>query len=200
MRERNGGQGPSGSEPDERPRPAPEGDEAQVRGLRIVPPDSYPDWEAIYLDNVERLYRLMYSKVGNRPDAEDLTAEVFQAALVPLRVTASIGEVRSYLLATARTVLAAHWRRRFGIEVTAIEAADDRPLLEDLPAESDAPQRIARIMAGLPARYRRILELRFLQSCSLREAAHAMNVSVGNAKVLQHRALRQAAQLAEEAR
>jgi len=39
-----------------------------------------------------------------------------------------------------------------------------------------------------------------LQSCSLREAAHAMNVTVGNAKVLQHRALRQAAQLAEEAR
>jgi RNA polymerase sigma-70 factor (ECF subfamily) len=167
--------------------------------LRIVPPDSYPDWEAIYLDNVERLYRLMYSKVGNRPDAEDLTAEVFQAALVPLRTTASIGEVRAYLLATARTVLAAHWRRRFGIEVTAIEAADDRPLLEDLP-ESDAPQRIARIMAGLPERYRRILELRFLQSCSLREAARAMNVSVGNAKVLQHRALRQAAHLAEGAR
>jgi RNA polymerase sigma factor (sigma-70 family) len=200
VRERNGGQRPGGSQPDKRPGLIPEGDEARVRGLRIVPPDSYPDWEAIYLDNVERLYRLMYSKVGNRPDAEDLTAEVFQAALVPLRVTASTGEVRSYLLATARTVLAAHWRRRFGIEVTAIEAADERPLVEDVPAESDAPQRIARIMAGLPARYRRILELRFLQSCSLREAAHAMNVSVGNAKVLQHRALRQAAQLAEEAR
>ena len=200
MRERRGGQRPTGSRPDESPGPPPEADEARVRGLRIVPPDSYPDWEAIYLDNVERLYRLMYSKVGNRPDAEDLTAEVFQAALVPLRVTASTGEVRSYLLATARTVLAAHWRRRFGIEVTAIEAADDRPLREDLPAESDAPQRIARIMAALPARHRRILELRFLQSCSLREAAHAMNVSVGNAKVLQHRALRQAAQLAEEAR
>ena len=179
--------------------PHPETDEARIRGLRTVSSEGYPDWEAIYLDNVERLYRLMYSKVGNRPDAEDLTAEVFQAALVPLRVTASIGEVRAYLLATARTVLAAHWRRKFGIEVTVIEVADDRPLSEDLPAESDAPQRIAHIMAGLPARYRRILELRFLQSCSLREAAHAMNVSVGNAKVLQHRALRQAAQLAEDA-
>ena len=31
--------------------------------------EGYPDWEAIYLDNVERLYRLMYSKVGNRPDS-----------------------------------------------------------------------------------------------------------------------------------
>jgi RNA polymerase sigma-70 factor (ECF subfamily) len=40
--------------------------------------------------------------------------------------------------------------------------------------------------------------LRFLQSYSLREAARAMNVSLSNAKVLQHRALRRAAQLAEE--
>src|SRR5207244_11405484 len=104
-----------------------------------------------------------------RPDAEDLTAEVFQAALVPLRVTASTGEVRAYLLATARTVLAAHWRRRFGIEVTAIEVADERPLSEDLPVESDAPERLAPLRAGLPARYRRIREPRFLWSCSLRE-------------------------------
>src|SRR5438552_7360611 len=121
--------------------PHPETDEARIRGLRIVSSDSYPNWEAIYLDNVERLYRLMYSRVGNRPDAEDLTAEVFQAALVPLRVTASKGEVRSYLLATARTVLASHWRRRFGLEVTTINVESDRPYLEDPPDETDAPER-----------------------------------------------------------
>src|SRR5258708_195551 len=45
-----------------------------------VSDEQYADWDEIYRDNVERLYRLMYSKVGNRPDAEDLTAEVFLAA------------------------------------------------------------------------------------------------------------------------
>jgi RNA polymerase sigma-70 factor (ECF subfamily) len=53
------------------------------------------------------------------------------------------------------------------------------------------------ILAGLPEPYRRILELRFLQSCSVRESAAAMGVSVTHAKVLQHRALRAAAQLQE---
>jgi RNA polymerase sigma factor (sigma-70 family) len=167
-----------------------------VPALRVVPPDSYPDWQAIYLDNVERLYRLMYSRVGNRPDAEDLTAEVFQAALVPLRISASGGEVRAYLLATARTVLAAYWARRYGIEVTAIDPEADQPHLDNPPAETDAPQRVLTILTALPDRYRRILELRFLQSCSLREAARAMDITVGNAKVLQHRALRHAAKLA----
>jgi len=31
---------------------------------------------------------MMYARVGNRADAEDLTAEVFQAALKPLRASA----------------------------------------------------------------------------------------------------------------
>ena len=110
--------------------------------LRSVDPDRYPDWEAIYLDNVERLYRIMYSRVGNRADAEDLTAEVFRTALGPLRASASIGEVRAYLLATSRTVLAGHWKRRFGLEVTTIDVATDLALLDQPPAESDAPQRV----------------------------------------------------------
>ena len=169
-----------------------------VPNLRIVSPDSYPDWESIYLDNVERLYRLMYRKVGNRPDAEDLTAEVFQAALVPLRVGASIGEVRSYLLATAQTVLASHWRNKYGIEVTAIDENIDRPFLDNPSPDSDAPQRVTRILAALPDRYSRILRLRFLEAHSLQEAAAAMDISIGNAKVLQHRALRKAAEVAGE--
>ena len=63
---------------------------------------------------------------------------------------------------------------------------------------SDAPQRADRILRALPDRYRRILELRFLEACSITEAARAMGVSVSNAKVLQHRALRMAARVAGE--
>jgi RNA polymerase sigma factor (sigma-70 family) len=167
--------------------------------LRSVAGDSYPDWESIYLDNVGRIYRVIYSRVGNRPDAEDLTAEVFRAALGPLQTSASKGEVKAYLLATSRTVLASHWRRHYGAEVTSIDVEGDLAALDEPPTESMAPQRVTRILAALPERYGRILELRFLESCSLREAAGAMNVSVANAKVLQHRALRQAARLFEEA-
>ena len=172
-----------------------------VTHLRSVSGDTYPDWDAIYLDNVERLYRMMFSRVGNRPDAEDLTAEVFRAALGPLRTSASVGEVRAYLLTTARTVLASHWRRRYSMEISSIDVeAEVASPRDDPPQESDAPQRVTDILAELPERYGRILQLRFLQSSSLKEAARAMNISLSNAKVLQHRALRRAAQLMEEER
>ena len=171
-----------------------------VSHLHSVGPDVYPNWEAIYLDNVERLYRVMYARVGNRADAEDLTAEVFNAALKPLRASASVGEVRAYLLTTARTVLASHWRRLYGTEITAIDVGVDRAAVDEPPSDSDAPKRVRELLAELPDRYARILELRFLDSCTLREAAHAMNISIGNAKVLQHRALRRAAQVRGESR
>ena len=159
---------------------------------------AYPDWDAVYRDNVTWVYRLMYGKVGNQPDAEDLTAEVFMMALRPMRVSATVPEVRKYLRMTARTVLASYWRDRMGREVTAIE--EDVPgIIEPESIMSDAPDKVRRLLQLLPDNYRRILELRFLQAFSVREAANHMGVSVANAKVLQYRALRMAAQSGEEA-
>jgi RNA polymerase sigma-70 factor (ECF subfamily) len=158
--------------------------------------DCYPHWEAVYQDNATWVYRTIYARVGNRADAEDLTAEVFLAALRPLRLSASVAEVRAYLRSTARTVLAAHWRHTMGREITEIEDIAAPPESED--AISTAPDRVATVLGALPDNYRRILDLRFLQGRSIKESAEAMSVTVANAKVLQHRALRLAAQLNEK--
>jgi RNA polymerase sigma factor (sigma-70 family) len=179
-----------GEREERRPQPVP--------GLQSVTGAVYPDWDAVYRDNVTWVYRLMYGKVGNQPDAEDLTAEVFMTALRPLRVSATVPEVRKYLRMTARTVLASYWGDRMGRQVTVIE--DDVP--EPIEAEviaSDAPDKVRLLLQRLPDNYRRILELRFLQAFSVRESASRMGVSVANAKVLQYRALRMAAQSGEEA-
>jgi RNA polymerase sigma factor (sigma-70 family) len=171
--------------------------ESPVTHLRLVDENAYPDWESVYRDNIDRVYRLMYAKVGNRADAEDLTAEVFVTALRPLRLSASVGEVRAYLFATARTVLVGYWRRTLGREITTLDSENVEAVFSTDPVDSRPLKRAEAILTRLPERYRRILQLRFLESCSLREAAAEMGVSVGNAKVLQHRALREAATVAE---
>jgi len=162
--------------------------------LRVVGGDRYPDWEAVYHDNATWVYRTIFARVGNRADAEDLTAEVFLAALRPLRLTATVGEVRGYLRATARTVLAAHWRATLGREITVIDDDIEAPP-DTEEAISTAPQRVAVLLDALPNQYRRILELRFLQGRSIKDSAAELGVTVSNAKVLQHRALRLAAQV-----
>ena len=163
--------------------------------LRMIPGERYADWEAVYRDNATWVYRTIFARVGNQADAEDLTAEVFLAALRPLRLSASMAEVRAYLRATARTVLAAHWRATLGHQITSIDDIAAAPDSEE--AISMAPQRVRTVLKALPDNYRRILELRFLQGSSIKESATEMGVTVANAKVLQHRALKLAAQVNE---
>jgi RNA polymerase sigma-70 factor (ECF subfamily) len=170
---------------------------APATRLHAVSGEVYADWEAVYRDNIDRVYRLMFGKVGNRSDAEDLTTEVFLATLRPLRLPASVGEVRSYLLAASRTALARYWSRRLGQQVTTL-TEDVQEAFSGTLVESAAPQRAERILAALPERYRRILQLRFLDACSISEAAKTLGISVANAKVLQHRALRRAAEVAAQ--
>lgn len=173
------------------------GEPVDPRPLRVVPDGGYPNWEAVYQDNATWVYRTIFARVGNRADAEDLTAEVFLAALRPLRLTASVGEIRAYLRATARTVLAAHWRETLGREITTIDDDIEQPPDRE-EVISTAPKRVAQVLQRLPDNYRRILELRFLQGRSIKESAAELGVSVANAKVLQHRALRLAAQVNEK--
>ena len=148
-----------------RPQPAREPE------LHLVDGPRYASWEAVYRDNVERVHRLMFARVGNRPDAEDLTTEVFVAALPRLRQAASVGEVRAYLLAVCRTVLADHWRRTLGRQLTTI---DPDSLATTTAGESGSAQSTAlaeRVLAALPERYGMILRLRFLQAATVREAS-----------------------------
>lgn len=184
-----GGSGPG--------READDGIPADAPRLRVVTDDRYPGWEEVYRDNVGRVYGIMFARVGNRVDAEDLTAEVFTAALRPLRLTASVGEVRAYLLATARTVLAAHWRRTLGVLVSTLDEELVEATLTETGGGPEASAKAEKILRALPPRYEQVLRLRFMDSCTIRETAAEIGVSVANAKVLQHRALRKAAELCE---
>ncbi|GAA4536986.1 RNA polymerase sigma factor [Amycolatopsis samaneae] len=163
---------------------------------------SQPGWETVYRENVGWVHRLLLAKVGNRADAEDLTTEVFLAALKPLRVDATTEQIRAYLVATARTVLAAHWRRLFGREITTIglDEAGEIPVGAgengNGPAGAATRHRLEAILAELPERAREVLRLRFLESYSLQDTADELGVTLANVKVIQHRALRLAARAA----
>ena len=163
--------------------------------LHLVAPAS-PDWETIYRENVVAVYRFVHARIGNRPDAEDITAQTFLRAMPRLRAGASDAEVRGYLFATARTALADHWSNNYGIT-----RDTDIELLSVSPpeiSEGDGVRRAAALLERLPENYRRVLELRFLRGYSVRETAREMGVTESNAKVLQFRALRRAAAIGAE--
>jgi RNA polymerase sigma factor (sigma-70 family) len=156
------------------------------------------EWEVIYRQHVTSIYRMIYAKVGNQADAEDLTSEVFLHALPHLRVATSGGQVHQYLVVTARSVLANHWRRHYGVVLTVLDDDVAPPVSPVGVVEDDADDKemaVASILTQLPDNYRRVLRLRFLEGASVKGTAAAMGISVNNAKVVQHRALQQAAKL-----
>jgi RNA polymerase sigma-70 factor, ECF subfamily len=143
-----------------------------------------------YQTHVTAIYQYIYSRVGNRPDAEDLTAKVFVKAISGMRSDVSVPELRSWLYRVAQTTLADHWREYYAEDTGELDEDVTRP-----PATRENPeavQRVDALLATLPESYRRVLELRFLRGYSVRETAQELNLSETNVKVLQFRALNRA--------
>lgn len=156
-------------------------------------------WEPVYRATVVLVFRYVFARVGNRPDAEDLTTRVYLRALPRLRLAADPADIRSYLLTTARSVLADHWRDHYDARLEPLEDALPAPASNPHHGDEEAgSRRAAAILAGLPEHYRRVLELRFMRGYTVRETAAEMGVSTAYAKVLQHRALRRAAGVHED--
>ncbi len=152
----------------------------------------------LYERHVAEIYRYSYRQVGNREDAEDLTSQVFLQVVRSIGGYRPQGQFRAWVYGIAKNVIMDWWRRYYWTPTVALEKfLDLEPLPPSDPPASNpvAEANVERLLGGLPERYREVLTLRFLRGYSLEEAAQAMGVSVANAKVLQHRALRKAAQL-----
>ena len=168
------------------------------------PTETRGRFEAIYAEHVTPIHRFIYARVGNRPDAEDLTGQVFMRAVEQLDVHRPPAQVTAWLYRVAHNAVADYWRAfyrlpRIGLEQVAV--AWEPMALEPPPhAEVEAQKAAAavrRLLKTLPEQYARVLELRFLHRLSVAETAERLGISHGNAKVLQYRALRRAAVLAE---
>src|SRR6202790_4075873 len=151
----------------------------------------------IALGELEIEYALIYARVGNRADAEDLTQQVARKAIPRLREGAPASAIRGYLFATARSVLGGFWSTRLGLSES--ELHEDLALaVPQSPPSEERADAVQRILAELSDNYRRVLELRFLHGYSLKEVAAEMHSTVGAIKVMQLRALRAAAKVKME--
>lgn len=147
----------------------------------------------IALGELDAVYGFIYSRVGNRTDAEDLTQEVALKALPRLRTDAAAPQIRGYLYATARSVLAAFWSERLRLPQSELPENLGLEIQHEFLPSTGTSAQLSSILAGLSPKHRRVLELRFLLGYSLREAADEMGKTTGSVKIMQMRALRTAA-------
>ncbi|MFF0306866.1 RNA polymerase sigma factor [Streptosporangium sp. NPDC004379] len=153
-------------------------------------------FEAFYRRHVEAVTRFMARRVDDPHTVADLVAEVFVAVLDSAHTYRSgLGSEIGWLYGVARNTLSAE-RRRVVSELRLAGRISGRRLLdvddlsrmeERLDAESPA-RRAFEAMAGLPDSERAVLELVAVDQLSVPEAAAALGIRQGTARVRLHRA------------
>ncbi|MGH2508751.1 MAG: RNA polymerase sigma factor [Ktedonobacteraceae bacterium] len=160
------------------------------------------EFSTLYQENLNLIYRFVYSKIGNREEAEDLTSQIFMKAVRGINTERGPLSVQKWLFQVARTTIADYWRAHYRISTSSLEALLDAgwegPAEHgDISINTNPAERVQRLLQALPEHHREVLTCRFLLNLSIRETAVRMGLTEANVKVLQFRALKRAAELEE---
>ena len=148
----------------------------------------------LYERHAAAIFRYLFAHLGSRPDAEDMTSEVFLRAWQSLPRYHQRGvPFRAYLFRVAHNALVDAYRRRRDNPRLSLEEYGDPASEQDGPVEALSGKteqaELASVLAEMKDEYRTVLVLRFLSQLSPAETAVVMQRSTGAVRVLQHRAL-----------
>jgi len=140
----------------------------------------------LYENNFDRVYAFVASRVFDRAEVEDLTAEVFHQAL------ANLGQFEwrgapfiAWLLRIASNRIADRWQRN----ARHPEVSDSD--LQEAGAEDGTESRVmlSQLLEELPSDQKLVVVRRFIDQRSIRDIALELKRSEGAVKQLQFRAL-----------
>jgi len=157
--------------------------------------------ETIFREHYSEVHSFFSNKVRQPDVADDLTSMVFLKAFRWLLEDRGIRQVRSWLYAAARTTLADYWQEQLKHTALPLETIEGSTNVPFEPLENEQiQQRVQHLLSLLPAREREVLLLRYLQGYTAAEVGRALGLSAGHVRVVQLRALRQAALFETEER
>lgn len=154
--------------------------------------DAVPTWEDIVDRHSGRVYRLAYRLTGNRPDAEDLTQEVFVRVFRSLH-TYTPGTFEGWLHRITTNVFLDQARRKQRIRFDAL--SDERA--ERLRSASPAPEAayadrtfdddVEQALASLPPEFRVAVVLCDVEDLTYEEIADITGAKMGTVRSRIHR-------------
>jgi RNA polymerase sigma-70 factor, ECF subfamily len=158
-------------------------------------------FEEVYRTHLDAVFRFCLSQLRDRDAAEEVTAEVFSAALVAYSRVRPDRGVLTWLLSIARHRVVDHYRAQRRREHLAV-LLGRRPTPARDPAEvaelREDLARAERAIARLGRRARLLVGLRVAAQLSYAEIGEVMDISEAAARVATYRALRSVRAALEE--
>lgn len=158
-------------------------------GLWALDPAREADWDALYADQLPRVFNYFRYRVGGGPVAEDLTSLTFAKAWTARhRYRRDLAGFSTWLMAIARNVATDHWRRRRDhapLEAAAHVAGGEEPHVAT--EEREEFEKLARLLNALPERDRELVSLKYGAELTNRAIAKQLHLSETNVGSILHR-------------
>jgi RNA polymerase sigma-70 factor, ECF subfamily len=140
----------------------------------------------------DRIYKYMYFRMKNQPEAEDLTQEVFIKALKGIG-SYKVGPTpfSSWLYRIAHNQVIDHVRKNEKRQLTSLDEVADIRSDDDPVADTEYQMQIDELteaIAKLPAAQQEVISLRFIAGLPIAEVAKIAGKSEGTVKALQFNA------------
>jgi RNA polymerase sigma-70 factor (ECF subfamily) len=150
------------------------------------------DWDAVYAEQLPRVYNFFRYRFGPSADVEDLTAKTFEKAWrARHRYRRDVAAFATWLLSIARNVATDHLRaRRAHLPLDAassVPAAARSP--EDAAAARSDAARLSRLLAELPDRERELLALKYGAGMTNRAIAGVTGLGESHVGTIVHRSI-----------
>jgi len=149
------------------------------------------EWDAVFAEQLPRIYNFFRYRVGPGPVAEDLTAATFEKAW---RARESYRKDRAafgtWIFTVARNVAVDHFRsERASVPLEEVAEIPGGSTPEEIAERRSEADRLGRLLERRPERERELLALKYGAEFTNRDIARMTGLSESNVGTILHRAV-----------
>lgn len=137
------------------------------------------------------IYNFLFWRTNDVQASEDLTGTTFQKAWAARRSFHG-GSLQAWLYRIARNTLVDYWRKRKDVRLDDVAEmeADTATTNSELAEKQLQLEKLQLALAKLPKPMRDVVQLRFIEGMSAKQAAVTLGIEDGNVRIIQYRALK----------
>lgn len=152
-------------------------------------PRAEADWDAVYANQLPRIFNYFRYRLGSDIDVEELTSRTFEKAWRSRQLfRRDLAGFSTWLFTIAQNVATDHLRSRRGhapLDAALHVPVDGGPAVE--AERSSDLARLAALTAGLPEREQELIALKYGAGVSNRDIAQLTGLSESNVGTILHR-------------
>ncbi|MBF0596353.1 RNA polymerase sigma factor [Faecalibacter rhinopitheci] len=152
----------------------------------------------------QQVYNYVNFKIRNEEEAEDITIETFTKVLSKLKLYNEDFDFKTWVISIAHNTMLDHIRKSQKLNISIDDGLnfllinDSEKSPEDYLILQQDNDKVMKAIDLLPAKFKRIIELRFFEDKTYKEIAYELSLSLPNVKVRVLRARQLLAEVLEK--